>query len=95
PTGTFEWDIFRISLALNLDPDDARRYFTDGRRVSFLLERRIAYEVLSGKPAPSEGAGYDVLDRDGGKWEIRSISKRGIYFCPSYIVGTKRRIDDN
>jgi hypothetical protein len=95
PAGTFEWDILRISLALNLDPDDARRYFTDGRRVSFLLERRIAYEVLSGKLAPSEGAGYDVLDRDGGKWEIRSISKQGIYFCPSYMVGSKRRFDEN
>lgn len=90
PDGIFKWDIPRISLALGINADDARLYFTDGRRVSFLLERRIAYEVLSGKLAPSEGAGYDVLDGDGGKWEIRSISKQGIYFCPSYMVGSGR-----
>ena len=72
---------------------DVNAYFTDGRRVSFLLERRIAYEVLNGSLASSEGAGYDVLDSDGRKWEVRSVSKGGIYFCPSYMVGSGRRFE--
>jgi hypothetical protein len=66
-TGTFEWNIDEIAAALRITREDARAYFTDGRRVSFLLERRIAYEVLEGSLAPSEGAGYDVLDKSREK----------------------------
>ena len=89
--GTFSWDLPSIASALRIRPEDVQRYFTDGRRVSFLLERRIAYEVLKGTVATSEGAGYDVLDQQGGKWEVRSISRGGIYFCPSYMVGSGRK----
>src|SRR3989344_2807512 len=92
-TGVFKWNITEISKALKIKEADERLYFTDGRRVSFILERRIAYEILKGSLAPSEGAGYDVLDTDGGKWEVRSISKDGIYFCPSYMVGSGRKFE--
>lgn len=50
----------------------------------------MASEVINGTLAPSEGAGYDLVDQNGGKWEVRSITKRGIYFCPSYMVGSGR-----
>ena len=33
-------------------------------------------------------------DAQGGKWEVRSISKGGIYFCPSYMVGSGRSFDE-
>ena len=69
-------------------------HFRDGRRVSFLLERRIAYEVLNGSLPPSEGAGYDVLDSEDQKWEVRSVSLAGIYFCPSYMVGSGRKFEE-
>lgn len=59
-----------------------------------MLERRIAYEVLNGSLAASEGAGWDVKDSSGRKWEVRSISKGGIYFCPSYMVGSGRRFNE-
>jgi hypothetical protein len=62
--------------------------------VSFLLERRICREVLRGKLAPTEGAGYDIVDRDGGRWEVRSISKDGVYFSPSYMVGSGRHFEE-
>lgn len=58
------------------------------------MERRLAKEVLKGTLAPSEGAGYDLLDSKGGKWEVRSISRGGIYFCPSYIVGSGRSFNE-
>jgi hypothetical protein len=90
PTGILTWNLEEISRALKIRPDDVRLYFTDGRRVSFLLERRLALEVLGGSLASSEGAGYDLLDPQGRKWEVRSISKGGIYFCPSYMVGSGR-----
>lgn len=92
-TGLFKWDIKEIANALKIKETDVRLYFTDGRRVSFILERRLAYEVLNGSLAPNEGAGYDLVDSVGGKWEVRSISKGGIYFCPSYMVGSGRSFE--
>lgn len=89
--GRLVWDIAEIARALKISGEDVREYFTDGRRVSFILERRIAREVLKGTLSPSEGAGYDLIDSQGGKWEVRSISKGGVYFCPSYMVGSGRR----
>lgn len=92
--GIFKWDIKQIAHALKIKETDVRLYFTDGRRVSFILERRLAYEILNGRLAPSEGAGYDLVDSSGGKWEVRSISRGGIYFCPSYMVGSGRSFEE-
>ncbi|OLS12164.1 MAG: R.RsaI endonuclease [Promethearchaeota archaeon CR_4] len=88
------WDIHQLVRALNITEKETDLYFKDGRRISFLVERRIAHEVLHGSVATSEGASYDVLDKDGGKWEIRSISKGGIYFYPSYMVGSGRHFEE-
>ena len=94
PNGTLSWDINEMSRILKVGVDDVRAYFTDGRRVSFLLERRIAYDVIKGRLAPSEGAGFDLIDSAGKKWEVRSITSGGIYFCPSYMVGSGRQFDE-
>lgn len=91
--GVLEWDLAALQRSLHLTDEEVRAYFTDGRRVSFLLERRLMREVLGGQLARSEGDNYDVLDRDGRKWEVRSVSRGGIYFCPSYMVGSGRRFD--
>lgn len=88
--GMLSWDVKEIAKALRISEDDVREYFTDGRRVSFIIERRLAKEVLKGTLAPSEGAGYDLIDPKGKKWEVRSISNNGVYFCPSYMVGSGR-----
>jgi hypothetical protein len=91
PDGHFTWDKDEIAKALKVKPEDVRLYFTDGRRVSFIIERRLIYEIFPGsKLAPGEGAGYDLIDSKGKKWEVRSITKGGIYFCPSYMVGSGR-----
>jgi hypothetical protein len=94
PNGLLTWNINKIANALKIGESDVREYFTDGRRVSFILERRLAYEVVKGKLAPSEGAGYDLLDSQGRKWEVRSVTKGGIYFCPSYMVGSGRSFNE-
>lgn len=94
PNGILTWDIEEVAKALKISKGDVQEYFTDGRRVSFILERRIAREIIKGKLAPSEGAGFDLLDSQGRKWEVRSISKDGIYFCPSYMVGSGRRFNE-
>ena len=94
PHGTLEWDLNQIAGSLKLTPKDTKDYFTDGRRVSFVLERRLAFEVRGGTLAPSEGAGFDLLDKNGKKWEVRSITRGGIYFCPSYMVGSGRSFEE-
>ncbi len=92
--GTLSWNLDEISASLKLSKKDTKDYFTDGRRVSFMLERRLAFEVMNGSLAPSEGAGFDLLDANGKKWEVRSISRGGVYFCPSYMVGSGRSFDE-
>ncbi len=94
PNGVLEWNIEEIAKALRIQPEDVREYFTDGRRVSFIVERRIAREIIKGDMAPTEGAGYDIVDSQGGKWEVRSITRGGIYFCPSYMVGSGRHFEE-
>jgi hypothetical protein len=95
PSGKLDWNISELSIALKISPEDVKEYFTDGRRISFITERRIAREVLRGSLAKSEGAAYDLVDPQGRKWEVRSISKGGIYFCPSYMVGSGREFNEN
>lgn len=94
PNGVLGWDVSALQATLGVSEPDVREYFTDGRRISFLLERRLAREVLQGQLAPSESDPYDVIDARGGKWEVRSLTDRGIYFCPSHMVGSSRRFDE-
>ena len=88
-SGRLTWDLDEVSRALKISPTDVRAYFTDGRRVSFILERRLAKEVLRGSLAKSEGAGYDVMDSQGGLWEVRSLTRGGVFFCPRALPETR------
>jgi hypothetical protein len=91
--GKLVWDIHEVATALKIDEADVKRYFTDGRRVSFIIERRLAKEVLKSALAPSEGSDFDLYDSHGGKWEARSITRGGVYFCPSNQVGKGRKFN--
>ena len=79
-----------LARAFRVTPKDVREYLTDGRRVSFIIERRLMWENPGWNLAPSEGAGYDLLDPEGGMWEVRSITRQGVYFNPSNQVGLGR-----
>jgi hypothetical protein len=92
--GVLKWDIKELSNSLKLAELDVKAYFQDGRRISFLLERRINKEVLAGDLAPSEGSSFDLYDKDGNKWEVRSITKGGTYFNPSKDVGSSRTFNE-
>jgi hypothetical protein len=94
PDGFLKWDPVVLSQALHVNVEDVREYCTDGRRFSFIVERRIASEVLKGRMAPSEGASFDVFDPAGNKWEVRSVTNSGVYFCPSYMVGSQRSFEE-
>lgn len=89
------WDEEELARAFKVSRDDVREYLTDGRRVSFIIERRLKWENPGWQLAPSEGAGYDLLDPDGGMWEVRSITRQGVYFNPSNQVGSGRRFNED
>lgn len=89
-----KWDLALLTQAMQITESEVKQYFTDGRRVSFVLERRISREIVGGSLSTSEGAAFDLLDTAGGKWEVRSLTRSGIYFCPSYMVGSGRKFDE-
>jgi hypothetical protein len=89
----FTWDLDELAAALKIGREDVALYFRDGRRISFILERRFRDAHQGWRLAPSEGAGYDLVDEAGRCWEVRSVSKN-IYFCPSYMVGSGRRFEE-
>jgi hypothetical protein len=94
PDGILEWNLDLLAESLKIDVESVKTYFQDGRRISFLLERRINNEILGGKLAPSEGASFDVYDTKGFKWEVRSITHGGTYFGPSKDVGSGRSFSE-
>jgi hypothetical protein len=85
------WDAEELARAFKVTVEDIKEYLTDGRRVSFIIERRLKWDHPGWTLAPSEGAGYDLRDPDGGLWEVRSITSGGVYFNPSNQVGSGRR----
>jgi hypothetical protein len=89
------WDEEELARAFKVTTQDVREYLTDGRRVSFIIERRLMWENLGWKLAPSEGAGYDLLDPQGAMWEVRSITRQGVYFNPSNQVGSGRVFNES
>jgi hypothetical protein len=88
------WDEEEIARAFKVKNEDVREYLTDGRRVSFIIERRLMWENPGWKLAGSEGAGFDLRDPDGGNWEVRSITRQGVYFNPSNQVGSGRAFNE-
>ena len=90
PSGWLTFDLEAISKSLHISLEDTRKYFTDGRRVSFLIERRAVESMPGSRLAPSEGSGFDLIDASEGLWEVRSLSKT-IYFHPSYMEGSGRK----
>lgn len=89
------WDVNELARAFKVTTDDVHEYLTDGRRVSFIIERRLKWENPGWELAPSEGAGYDLLDPGGGMWEVRSITRQGVYFNPSNQVGSGRKFNED
>lgn len=94
PRFSMTWDPALLAAAFKVTEADITEYLTDGRRVSFIIERRLKWEHSGWELAPSEGAGYDLRDPDGGLWEVRSITRGGVYFNPSNQVGSGRKFGE-
>jgi hypothetical protein len=90
-----KWDLEKLAEAFGVTPDDIKEYLTDGRRASFIIERKLKWMNPGWTLALSEGAGYDLRDPEGGLWEVRSITSQGVYFNPSNQVGKGRVFDES
>lgn len=88
------FDLDVLSDALGLDKQDVIEYFMDGRKSSFIFENRIVKDYTGGSRSDSEGSGWDIQDRNGYRWEVRSLTNSGIYFCPSSMVGSGRKFEE-
>lgn len=91
-TRVLQWEPSALAAALRIEEADVPGYFMDGRRGGFLLERRIEIEE-SLRRAENQNAGFDLVDSAGRRWEVRSITRRGVYFCPSGMVGSGRAFE--
>jgi hypothetical protein len=89
------FDQVSLAKAFGVTLEDVREYLTDGRRASFIIERRLKWSHPGWELAPSEGAGYDLRAPDGGLWEVRSITQGGVYFNPSAQVGSGRKFQES
>lgn len=85
-----KFDAAKLAEAFGVTEADVKAFMTDGRRASFMIERRIMWAHPGWTLAPSEGAGYDLLSPTGDCWEVRSITRGGVYFNPSAQVGKGR-----
>ena len=91
---TIDFDCAALAAAFGVKDEDVYQFMTDGRRASFIIERRLAWAHDGWSLAPTEGAGYDLEAPDGGLWEVRSITKGGVYFNPSAQVGSGRVFEE-
>lgn len=66
-SGRLVWNNEGLASALKISPEDVGEYYTDGRCISIIRERRIAVELVKGKLAKSEGAAYDPMNPEGWK----------------------------
>jgi len=89
----FKWDVNELSKSLHLTNEEIKEYFKDGRRCSFLIERKLRI-YMKAELAETEGKSYDLIDENNNKWEVRSHTNDGVYFCPSYMMGSGRKFDE-
>lgn len=89
-----DFDCDKLAEAFGVKPNDVAEFMTDGRRASFIIERRLMWGHPGWELAPTEGAGYDLKAPDGSLWEVRSITRGGVYFNPSAQVGIGRKFEE-
>ena len=81
-----------LSRVLKISTPAIRRYFSDGRKIFSIIEETLAKD-LKGIVAPIGTSNYDIT-ANNNKYEVRSITKSGVYFCPSNMVGSGRKFDE-
>lgn len=67
--------------------------FTDGR-VAGVLNELLCVELFNNlSHAPTSSDVFDLIDRDGKKYEARTVTKNGVKLIPSSMWGAGRSVD--
>jgi hypothetical protein len=77
---------------MGLDETESLDYFSDGRRVGFLLEMLVVKQLGMTK-ATTERSPFDATDRNGKTYEIRCLTTDA-FFAPNNQRGKGRRFDE-
>ena len=100
----FRHDIFEVDVPYpmlimnysfgNVPMSTLDELFKDGRVISRFIEAEVAERFEGLRLAESTNAnGYDIVGRGGKKLEVKTFTKGGCKFVPSYMVGSGRKID--
>jgi hypothetical protein len=74
--------------------DALSELFRDGRVASRFIELEVLERFSGLRGAESSNAkGYDMVGRGGQKLEVKTFTKGGCKFVPSYMVGSGRKMD--
>lgn len=102
--GFFRHDVFELDTVYpmlimnysfgNVPTATLDELFKDGRVISRFIEAEVAERFSGLRLAESTNAnGYDIVGRGGNKLEVKTFTKGGCKFVPSYMVGSGRKID--
>lgn len=69
--------------------------FTDGRISGLLAEDLVSALYNNLTKSPAENTPYDLIDVDGNKYEVRTVTKGGVQLIPSAQIGTGRKYDED
>lgn len=93
PDGYLVWNISNLSKSLYISKSQVRKYFNDGRKIFSIIEMRLAREVICGRVSRNSNSYYDISNKSK-KYECRNLTKRGVYYCPSSMVGSGRKFEE-
>lgn len=92
PTSILQFDAEFIGEGLGLAVPQVQTWFRDGRHASRIIELNLAKELSLTLP-DNICEKFDLLDANGGKWEVRCLTDRGASFAPSNMTGAGRKFD--
>ncbi len=67
--------------------------FKDGRLSGLLIEHLIESMFLNLTRLKQENSSLDFIDSKGGRYEVRVITKNGVKFIPSHMIGKGRKFN--
>lgn len=94
PTSIMQFDVEFIAEGIGLTVAQVNSWFRDGRHASRIIELNLAKELSLTTPDNINDK-FDLLDANGGKWEVRCLTDRGCSFAPSKMTGAGRKFDLN
>lgn len=92
PTSILNFDAEFIGEGLGLSVEQVNTWFRDGRHASRIIELNLAKDLDLTLPANICDK-FDLLDANGGKWEVRCLTDHGCSFAPSNMTGAGRKFD--